>query len=387
MKVAVNTAALLRNVPLPDEIEQIYDNAIVLDIGTQSTRIGFSGEDAPRLVAPTVISKTANGTECFQKAYKSRATQSIQHPLDRGLVADWEGMEAMMAHIHDQLNLGGDPAPLMLSEAALAPKEQREQMVQMLFETFEVKSLYFSSAPVLSLYASGRTTGLVVEMGHGTCHTVPVFEGFGLFHSILQMDYGGMDLTNWIGDHDSKAGYHFPSPYNVDIWAYLKEMHCPVVADRGAFAAATTESKRHDVVYHTLPDGTEVSLGIERYYVCESFFDPSLVGKSGGGLHQLAVESVRKCDSDISPQLFSNVVLSGGGSLFNGLPDRLNKELHDLIPQEKVRVYASTERQSAAWVGGSILASLPTIQDMWVTKAEYDEAGDTRKGLATRNCF
>lgn len=387
MKVAVNTAKLLRNVPLPDEIAQVHDNAIVLDIGTNQTRIGFSGEDAPRVTAPTVYSK--NG-ECFAKAYKQRDSTEIKRPLERGLVSDWEGMEALVGNIHDMLSLGSDPAPIMLTEAALAPKEQREQMVQMLFETFDVKSLYFSSAPVLSLYASGRTTGLVVEMGYGTCHTVPVFEGFGLFHSILQLDYGGDDLTHWIGDQvartNSGVASAVPDWYKNDVYSYLKELHCPVLPNRGAYAAATTESKKGDVVRHTLPDNTEVSIGTERYTVCESFFDPSLVGKSGSGLHQLALESVRKCDTDIAPQLFSNVVLSGGGSLFSGLPNRLDKELHDIVT-EKVRTYASTERQTAAWVGGSILASLPTIQDMWVTKAEYEEAGDTRKCLATRNCF
>ena len=387
MKVAVNTAKLLRNVPLPDEIAQVHDNAIVLDVGTGSTRIGFSGEDAPRLTVPSVIAESSNGTECFQKAYQMRDATAIQRPLDRGLVSDWKGVEAMLSHVHELLKLRDDPAPIMLSEAALAPKEQREQMVQILFETLDVKSLYFATAPVLSLYASGRTTGMVIEMGHGTCHTVPVFEGYGLFHSILQMDYGGHDLTNWLGEHITKGGHTFPPHYQSEIWAYIKEMHSPVMADRGAYDAATNESKRGDVVRHQLPDGSEVPVGIERYTVCESFFDPTLIGKTGTGLHQLAVESVRKCDLDIAPQLFSNVVLSGGGSLFSGLPDRLNKELFDLVPQEKVRTFASTERQQASWVGGSILASLPAVQDMWVTKAEYEEAGDTRRTLATRNCF
>lgn len=392
MKIAVNTAKLLRNVPLPDEIATVHDNAVVVDMGSGSTRIGFSGDDAPRLQLPTCVGTAADGTvETFAKAYKHRDTVQVQNVMERGLVKNWDGVEHLMSYIDNLLGISKDPnTPLLLTEAALVPREQREELVKILFEKHHVSGLYFGTAPVMSLYASGRTSGMVLEMGHGTCHTVPIFEGFALFHSILQLDFGGDDLTSWVGKTITKGGVTFPPHHQRDVWQYMKELHCPVASDRSAYAAAVADSNKADAVHHTLPDGTVITLGTERYVPCESFFDPSLILESNSpstsrrGIHQLALDSTRKCDQDVAPLLFGNVVLSGGSSLYRGLPDRIHRELQELAPAEKVRIFASTERRNSAFVGGSILASLPTFQDMWVTKNDYDEIGPA---VAQRNCF
>uniref|UniRef100_A0A7S1PY26 Actin n=1 Tax=Neobodo designis TaxID=312471 RepID=A0A7S1PY26_NEODS len=393
MKVAVNTAKLLRNVPLPDEIATVHDNAVVIDLGTGSTRIGFSGDDAPRLEAPTVISTAKDGTvECFSKAYKARETTPVTRVMDRGLVKDWAGLEHIMMHVYELLNLSNDPnAPVLISEAALVPKEQREQMVQLLFEKVKINSLYFSTAPVLSLYSSGRTTGMVVEMGHGTCHTVPIFEGFGLFHSILELDYGGTDLTEMVMQMMRSNGANVSPAHQYEVAQYLKETHCVTQPDKGSYTIAVAEANKHDTVSHELPDGTTVTLNNDRYKPTEALFDPSIIGREGlrgGGIQILAAESVKKCDADIAPLMLGNIVLSGGTSLFRNMAERLHREVQEQCPLEKVRVHAGTERRHAPWVGGSIFASLPTVQDMWVTRAEYDEMGpDVRRSIAHRNCF
>lgn len=391
MKVAVNTAKLLRNVPLPDEIATVHDNAVVIDLGTGTTRIGFSGDDAPRFEAPTVVSNGKDGTvECFSKAHKMRETVPVTPAMDRGLVSDWNAMEHLMQHVYELLNLANDPnAPILISEAALVPKEQREQMVELLFEKVKVQALYFSVAPVLSLFSYGRTTGMVVEMGHGTCHTVPVFEGFGLFHSILQLDFGGQDLTQAVAQMLSHRGSSFSPAHSLEIAQFLKEKYCVVQPDKGSYTVAVAEANKSDTVQHTLPDGTVVTLGTDRYKPTEALFDPAIIGKDTlRGIQHLAVESIRKCDQDIAPTMFGNIVLAGGTSLFGNMKQRLKREVKDLAPVDKVEVFANTERRYGSWVGGSIFASLPTMQDMWVTKADYDEAGpDVRRSIAHKNCF
>lgn len=401
MKIATNTARLIRNVPLPDEASTVHDSAVVLDIGSGETRVGLSGDFAPRLVARTVVGTGPGGQqECLQKAYKERENLKVSSVMERGLVKNWDGMEALLAHIDGLLGMSKDTnTPLLLTEAALVPREQREQITQILFEKIKVPAVYFSPAPVLGLYASGITSGLAVEMGHGTCHTVPVFEGFSLFHSILQSDMGGDDLTNWLGGKITAAGTTLPKPHQHEIWQYIKESNCAVFEDRQQYSTAM--ENRGVVASHTLPDGTVIHLGNEVYTVSESLFDPSLL-KHGStsnqatlpnysstgshkGIHQLAAESIRKCDQDIASLLAGNVVITGGGSLFSGFPERFNRELQDLMVTEKVRVQASTERKDAAFVGGSILASLPTFQDYFVTRADFNEYGSAQ--VTSRNCF
>lgn len=391
MKVAVNTAKLLRNVPLPDEIATVHDNAVVIDLGTGSTRIGFSGDDSPRFEAPTVYSEAKDGTvECFSKAYRGRDTVPVNRVLERGVVVDWKGLEHLMSHVYELLNLANDPnAPILISEAALVPNDQRERMVELLFDKVNVQSLYFAPSPVLSLFSSGRTSGMVVEMGHGTCNTVPVFEGFSLFHSVLQLDIGGTDLTSMVQRMLQGSSAKIGAAHTYEVAQYLKESHCVALPDRAAYTVAVADANKNDVVQHELPDGTVVTLGTDRYKPVEALFNPAIIGRDDlRGIQHLAVDSVMKLDDDTRPTMLSNIVLSGGTSLFRDLPERLYREVQEKMVSDKVRVHAGTERRHAAWVGGSIFASLPTVQDMWVTKADYEEMGpDVRRSIAHRNCF
>jgi actin-related protein len=420
MKLAVNTAKLLRNVPLPDEIAVVHENGIVLDFGSTSTRIGFSGEDCPRLTYPTVVSRCQETVDTFAKAFSLRNTPdvTVSRVVERGLIQDWHGFEALAQNIFDRLNLANDAsAPLLITESALAPKEHREEVTATLFEKLRAEALYFAASPVLALYASGRTTGLVVEMNSGTCNTVPIFEGFALFHAILQSDLGGQDVSAIFGATALRGQAVPPPPYGSEVVTFMKERYCWACPSKAEFLLATSggaaaaaaasagegvggSSAGRDVVQHQLPDGTVFTMGADRFVGAECILDPSLIPSgiasiaatppphaARRGLHQLAVESIRKCDHDIAPQLFHNVVFAGGGSLIKNMPERIAGDIQEQVPAERLRSYAGTERQTAAWVGGSILASLPTFQDMWVTRQEYDECGAMKKALTRKKCF
>jgi len=92
-----------------------------------------------------------------------------------------------------------------------------------------------------------------------------------------------------------------------------------------------------------------------------------------------------KCDVDMRTDLYSNVVLSGGTTMFPGIADRMHKELLNLAPSNiKVKIIAPPERKYSVWIGGSILASLPVFQQMWISKQEYDESGPA---IVHRKCF
>jgi actin-related protein len=418
MKLAVNTAKLLRNVPLPDEIAVVHDNGVILDFGSTSTRIGFSGEDCPRLSFPTVVARGPDRPDVFAKAYSLRNTPevTVSRVVNRGLITDFAGFELLAQNVFDTLNLARDPnAPLLLTESALAPKEHREEVTDILFDKVRAESLYFASAPVLALYASGRTTGLVIEMNDGTCNTVPVFEGFALFHSILQSDIGGADISAIFGETALKGQKLPPKPYGGEIVTYMKEKYCFACPSRADFltmmdarpsknnnnnSGAAAAAAAGLTVRHELPDKEVLVMGPERALAAECLLDPQLIptGVPGiepnppphaarRGIHQLAIESVRKCDQDIAPQLFNNIVFSGGGSLIKGLPERVAADIQEQVPSERLRSYAGTERQLAPWVGASILASLPTFQDMWVTRQEYEECGAMKKALTRKKCF
>merc|ERR1712151_272866 len=148
---------------------------------------------------------------------------------------------------------------------------------------------------------------------------------------------------------------------------------------------ADAESNNDLEKSYELPDGQVITVGAERFRSCEPLFQPSLIGKESAGIHQLTYDSIQKCDVDIRRDLYTNTVLSGGSTMFPGIDKRLNKEMTALAPAAvKVKIVAPPERKYSVWIGGSILSSLSTFQEMWITKDEYDESGP---GIVHRKCF
>merc|ERR1719333_1522891 len=220
-------------------------------------------------------------------------------------------------------------------------------MTQIMFETFNMPAMYVAIQAVLSLYASGRTTGIVMDSGDGVSHTVPIYEGYALPRDIKE-----------------KLGY-----VALDFEAEMQT---------AASSSALEKS-------YELPDGQVITIGNERFRCPEAMFQPSFLGMEAAGLHETTYNSIMKCDVDIRKDLYGNIVLSGGNTMFPGIAARMQKELTALAPSTmKIKIIAPPERKYSVWIGGSILASLSTFQQMWISKEEYDESGPS---IVHRKCF
>lgn len=367
----------------------------VVDLGSFQIKAGFAGEDAPRAVFPTLIGRTRHagimvgmenkGAYVGDEAQGKRGVLTLKYPVEQGSISNWDDFELLLRHAYyNELRIAPENQPVLLALGPRNTKAQRERVVQILFETFCVPAVYVIPPAVLSLYASGRTTGVVVTMGQSNCCVTCVYEGYALPHSTTSIDLGGRDVTDYLMKIMTERGYSLTTTAERDIVRDIKESLAYVALD---FDEAMADSSKgcHNERSYELPDGQCVVVGNELFRAPEILFCPSFVGLECPGLHEIIHQAIMKTDVDIRKDLYANIVLEGGTSMFSGIEERILKELQALAPSTmSVKIIAPPERKYSAWIGGSILGTLSTFQQTWVSKSEYDECGPS---IVHRKCF
>lgn len=275
------------------------------------------------------------------------------------------------------LNAKQEEHPVLMTEAPLNDRRNRDQIAEIFFESVRSPALFFTPPSVLSLYASGRTTGVVLDAGEGVMHAVPVYEGFALQHSVTRSDVAGRDVTRQLQLQLRRSGICFTTTAEADLAKTMKEEVCYLTPTPLNDEEAEKDAKTQAKTQYQLPDGQAVALSSERYEAPNVLFDPSLFGSEELGAAAVLVNAIMKSDIDLRPKLFSQIVLAGGSTLIPGFGDRMLYEVRSRSPAHtRIRISAPPERLHSCYVGGSILASLATFKSMWVSRAEYEEHGN-----------
>ena len=375
------------------------------------------------------------GNYVGRQAQAHAALLDLRRPVQRGVIADWDAMQTLWEYVFEhELRVEAEQAPVLVSDTPLNSKAAREQTAQIMFEALHVPACYMANEAVLSLFATGRTRGTVLSLGGEVSSVVPVFEGFALPHATRRLELGGEDLTSLL---QSKLPDDLPRAVVADIKEAIcavgpkrprasrphqqqqrrSSLDRTSSAASAAAAAAAATAKQADLaqqhggaaadprveqaaepsalpppqaVVYELPDGQAIEVkGETRAIVPEALFDPSVLallhvqprggiasaGPGANGIAALLAQCLQACDKTLQADLHANVVLAGGSSLFPGLAARLSSELLELNPLAKITVVQDSQRKAAAWIGGSMLASLDTFPQIMVSRAEWEESG------------
>lgn len=384
---------------------------IVCDNGTGFVKCGYAGSNFPAHVFPSLVGRPMLRADnrvgeievrdlmIGSEASELRHMLEITYPMENGIVRNWEDMVHVWDYTFGPGRLNIDPAncKVMLTEPPMNPLKNRQRMLEVMFEQYGFSGAYVAIQAVLTLYAQGLDTGVVVDSGDGVTHICPVYKGFSLPHLTRRLDIAGRDITRYLIKLLLLRGYAFNHTADFETVRMMKERLCYVgynVAQEQKLALETTVL----VESYTLPDGRVVRVGGERFEAPEALFQPHLINVEGQGMAELLFSTIQSADIDVRPELYKHIVLSGGSTMYPGLPSRLEREIKQLylervvggdvdkLARFKIRIEDPPRRKDMVFIGGSVLADvMKDKENFWITRQEYKEHGaDVIQKLTSR---
>jgi actin-related protein 2 len=376
---------------------------IVCDNGTGFVKCGYggsSGSNFPLHTFPSIVGRpiirAAQRIDDIEvkdlmvgdEANKLRSLLELSYPMENGIVRNWEDM----CHVWDYTfynRMGIDPknCKILLTEPPMNPLNNRKKMFEMMFEKYGFHSAYIAIQAVLTLYAQGLLTGVVVDIGDGVTHICPVYEGYALPHLTRRLDIAGREVTRYLIKLLLLRGYAFNHTADFETVRMLKEKMCYI-----AYNVEQEQRLAQETTYltepYTLPDGRVIKLGGERFEAPEALFQPHLVNIEGQGIAELLFSTINSADLDIRSDLYKHIVLSGGSTMYPGLPSRLERELKQLylervlkgdvekLQKFKIRIEDPPRRKDMVFIGGAVLADVMKDKpQFWLSKQQYEEMG------------
>ncbi|NXY71020.1 ACL7A protein, partial [Glareola pratincola] len=362
--------------------------AVVVDIGTGYFKCGFAGDPCPSHVVSSTVGKPMGEAGRKQKEtfigrdlQNSSVPLTLLSPVRHGVVADWNcARDALECIFQREMKIQMEDHAVLLSVPPLCSMADKERYAEMMFEGFHVPAIHIAYQSCLSMYSYGKTSALVVESGHGASHVVPIYEGYVIRSITGKVDYAGLDITRYLMKLLNESGNAFTED-QLNIVQDLKEKCCYTSLNPRKDLSLPVQNQQMD---YELPDRHLVTVGKERFLCAEALFKPALVGSQQPGLLQLTLNCLQKCDGDINKKMLRNILLCGGTTMMEGFADRFQVELARMCPSDNLVIAASPQRKSSVWIGGSILASLHSFQELWVYSREYEEHGPS---CIFKKCF
>ncbi|RVW45218.1 Actin-related protein 2 [Vitis vinifera] len=408
----------------------------------QYVKCGFAGENFPTSVFPCVVGRPLLRYEesLMEQQLKDiivgegcaelRHQLDISYPVNNGIVQNWDDMGHIWDHaFFKELKIDPTECKILLTDPPLNPSKNRERMVETMFEKYNFAGVFIQIQAVLTLYAQGLLTGLVIDSGDGVTHVVPVVDGYSFPHLTKRMNVAGRHITSYLVDLLSRRGYAMNRTADFETVREIKEKLCYISYDYKREYQLGLETTIL-VKNYTLPDGRVIKVGTERFQAPEALFTPlatlvhvniivttvsdksihnligaisplnsgywssltdfypELIDVEGDGMADMVFRCIQEMDIDNRMMLYQHIVLSGGSTMYPGLPSRLEKEILDRylevvlkgnkdgLKKLRLRIEDPPRRKHMVYLGGAVLAGImKDAPEFWISRQDYLEEG------------
>lgn len=358
------------------------DKNIVIDVGSFLIKSGFAGDYLPKSVIPSALSvpKSQPSKETDNESGDGALPENpLDLTIDRGEIVNWEGLETILTFvIRTELHSKAEDKPVLFGVNPHTSNKLKERLLEFMFESEKVGMFNIQNTSFLSLCSIGKTKGVVIDSGEGGTSIVPIYDRHCAYDDFGYLNLGGLDITKSLAEKYS--------PYNISGYGYhewfnfirdMKEKQFYVSSDYEQDCRDADHPIDKIINHYTLPDCSVIKVGRDCFVYPECLFDPAILGVEGKGIHEMVGDVVGKWESDVQRELYSNILLTGGNTMFTGFDERLAKELRKVAPEGvNVNIEAPSIREYSAFVGGSVFASLSTFMTYSYTKFEYEEFGE-----------
>jgi len=235
------------------------------------------------------------------------------------------------------------------------------RMTEVMFEDVTVTGLCHHLSGEACLMSTGRTTGAVLESRDTITYAMTAKDGMCDVESVQGLAVGAEHLTDFLQQMLQEQGKS------------VSRQTAACIKDKMCFVAKTSDAEDSSPDTFELPDGEILELDKERFKCPEALFQPSIVGVSGDGIAHLIYKAIAKTHGNASNA--HEVFVAGSNTRFDGMAQRLTRDVHSLAGAQGLRILADPQWKHAAFNGASILASLGTFQHFALTPEQFKEEG------------
>ena len=378
---------------------------IIIDIGSGIIKAGISGQELPKIMFPNYIGepKYSKVLRSFRKDNQEIQEQYIgkdclkflgilklRYPVKNGIFENDQDILTIFKYIYQNLEIDNEEIsehPILITEPLLNPYSNREKIASALFENLSAPAIFFASQPILSLFSTSSTSGVILESGEGVTQSCVVYEGYSIPNTYIRNNYGGKDVTEYFLTLLQRQGYSFSTTSEFEIVKKMKEDICftsisgninnPINIMSGNMELSSNKNKSESTGIYNLPDGNAIKIGDEKSLAPEILFNPSIIGNENLSFQEMIITSINKVDIDLRKNLFNNILISGGNTLFKGIQEKFHTEIKYLAPKNmKVKLHTPGNRLLSCWTGGNVISTLEIFKKMWVSREEWIEKGN-----------